>query len=360
MGGTFLVTDVDPRLALAQDQVSRINNRHGQQTAFIGQNPYATKSVPSPSLLFDYMSGLGGLPDNQPVEVFGPPTLGKTAIFGLGALRNAQSVGKLTGHICLEPTYDEEWVAQHGVNPDYNVVAFPDNLDEAFEIYHDWVFGNVIDYVLFDSLVGSTTDADMNDGAKARPGGQAKTITWNLQRTVMRQAKNGIGSMFINQIRDDQKARIPGMVDSPGGHALKHLAMMRIQLKPGKDRYMMKIDGQDIMVGREVVAAFRKAKSHGALGKTARFDFYHVDTNGEYPFGVDVTKDVIAAGMVAKVIEQKGAWYWHSSFPKGKLNGKAAVAEFFVNKPEVIPDIRNEVLDVMVQRKIEKAKLEAV
>jgi RecA/RadA recombinase len=166
--------------------------------------------------------------------------------------------------------------------------------------------------------------------------------------------------MFINQVRDDQKARIPGMLDSPGGHALRHLAMMRVQLKPGKERYMMKIDGQDQMVGREVVALFKKAKSHGALGKSARFDFYHIDTNGEFPFGVDVTKDVINAGMIAKVIESKGAWYYHDAFPGGKLNGKKAVGEFFVKKPEVIEDIRGEVLDVMVQRKIEREKLEAV
>lgn len=351
---------VDPRTALALEQASRINTRHGQKTAFVGQNPYATKSIPFPSLLLDYMSGIGGAPDNAPIEVFAPPSLGKTTIMGYHTLANAQAMGKLTGIICLEPTYDEQWAIKNGINPDYNVIAFPDNLDEAFEIYHDWVYGNVIDYILFDSLVGATAEADMEDGAKARPGGQAKTITWNLQRTVMRQAKNGIGSMFINQIRDDQKARIPGMVDSPGGHALKHLAMMRIQLKPGKERYMMKIDGQDIMVGREVVALFKKAKSHGALGKSARFDFFHVDTNGEYPFGVDVAKDVIAAGMVAKVIETKGAWYYHDDFPSGKLNGKKAVSQFLADKPEAVQQLRTQVLDAMVAQKIEREKLEAV
>jgi RecA/RadA recombinase len=348
----------DPRTELAQQQATRINNRHGQKTAFIGGNPYATKSIPSPSLMFDYMSGIGGLADNQPVEVFGPTSIGKTAIFGLHTLANAQAMGKLTGHICLEPTYDEGWVRSHGVNPDYNVVAFPDNLDEAFEIYHDWVFGGIIDYILFDSLVGATNERDQKEGVTAQPGGQAKTITWNLQRTVMRQAKNGIGSMFINQIRDDQAARIPGMVKSPGGHALHHLAMMRVQLKPGKERYMMKVDGQDVMVGREVVATFKKAKSHGALGKSARFDFYHVDTGGEYPFGVDVAKDVIATAKIARVFESAGAWLKHKTFPGGKLNGQKAVGEFLADKPEALQQIRSEVLDVMVERKLAQTKTE--
>lgn len=123
---------------------------------------------------------------------------------------------------------------------------------------------------------------------------------------------------------------------------------------------MMKIDGQDMMVGREIIALFKKAKAHGALNKTARFDFYHIDTQGEYPFGVDVAKDVIAAGMVAKVIESKGAWYYYGAFPGGKLNGKKAVSEFLADKPEVIDEVRKEVLDAMVERKIEKNKLEAV
>jgi RecA/RadA recombinase len=308
--------------------------------------------------MFDFVSGLGGVPDNAPVEVFGGPSIGKTTIMGLHTLANAQAMGKLTGVIALEPTYSDEWALKNGVNPDYNVVAYPDNLDEAFEIYHDWVYSNVIDYILFDSLVGATSEADMEEGAKARPGGQAKTITWNLQRTVMRQAKNGIGSMFINQQRDDQKARIAGMVESPGGWALKHLALMRIHLKPGRDRYTMKLDGEDKMVGRQIVASFKKAKSHNALGSSARFDFYHVDTDGEYPFGVDVAKDVIATAKIAKVFEPAGAWLKHKTFPGGKLNGAAKVGEFLADKPEALQQIRSEVLDVMVQRKLAQAKAE--
>ena len=353
----------DPRIALAQEQAKKINHRHGQKTAWVGSNPYLTTAIPSPSLMFDYMSGLGGLPHNGPVEVFGGPSIGKTTIMGLHTLANAQAMGKLTGIIALEPTYDDAWAAKNGVNPDFNVVAYPDNLDEAFEIYHEWVYGGVIDYILFDSLVGATAEADMEEDAKARPGGQAKTITWNLQRTVMRQAKNNVGSMFINQQRDDQKARIAGMVESPGGWALKHLAVMRVHLKPGRDRYTMKIDGEDKMVGRQIVASFKKAKAHNAINSTARFDFYHIDTDGEYPFGVDVAKDVIDTAKLAKVFESSGAWLKHKTFPGGKLNGKAAVGEFLASKPEALQVIREEVLDAMVARKLaagQKTELKAV
>lgn len=348
----------DPRIALAQEQAKNINNRHGQKTAFVGINPYLTKSIPSPSLQFDFLSGIGGVPDNGPVEVFGAPSIGKSTIMGLQTLANAQAMGKLTGVIALEPTYDDAWALKNGVNPQYNVVAYPDNLDEAFEIYHEWVYSGIIDYILFDSLVGATSAPDMEEDAKARPGGQAKTITWNLQRTVMRQAKNGVGSMFINQQRDDQKARIAGMVESPGGWALKHLAVMRIHLKPGKDRYMMKIDGDDKMVGRQIIANFKKAKAHNALGSSARFDFYHIDTGGEYPFGVDVAKDVIATAKLAKVFDVSGSWLKHKTFPGGKIKGQPKVGEFLADKPEAVEQIRKEVLDAMIDRKLAAAKKE--
>jgi hypothetical protein len=121
---------------------------------------------------------------------------------------------------------------------------------------------------------------------------------------------------------------------------------------------MMKIDGEDKMVGRQVIASFKKAKTHNALGSSARFDFYHVDTDGEYPFGVDVAKDVIATAKIAKVFEASGAWLKHKTFPGGKLNGQKAVGEFLANKPEALQQIRSEVLDVMNQRKIDQAKAE--
>lgn len=350
----------DPRKALALAEAAKLNQSFGQKTAFVGKNPYVTTSISSGSLMYDYMSGLGGHPRNAPVEIFGPPSIGKTSMFGYSVIRNAQAMGLLTGCICTEPSYDDEWVVNNGINPDYNVVAYPDNLDEAFEIYHQWVFDGTIDYILFDSLVGSATEADMVEGKVARPGGLAKTITWNLQRTVMRQAKNNVGSMFINQIRDDQKAHIPGMVMAPGGHALKHLALVRAQLKPGKNRYTMKFNGQDKKVGQEMVAIFQKAKAHNALNNRASFDYFWVDTDGEYPFGIDVAQDVINTAKIAKVFEPSGAWLKHSTFPGGKLQGKAKVGEFLDEHPEALEQIRLEVLDAMVTRKVSKSELKAV
>lgn len=338
-----------------KDQVERLatdaNRKYGQKTAFTVKNPYLQRAVPSGSLMFDYMSGLGGHPRGAFSEIYGIPAIGKTSLMGYGALRNAQAMDLITGIIAVEPAYDDAWVAKNGINPDYNVTAFPDNIDEGFDILHDWVYDGTIDYILFDSLVGASTEADQEPGAKARPGGLAKTITWNLQRLVTRCMKNDVGVMFINQVRDDQKARIPGMLDAPGGWALKHFALNRVQVKPGKGRYMLKVDGEDQQVGREVVCSFKKAKAHNAIGRVAKFDYYFIDTDGEYPFGIDVAQDVINTAKLTKVFEPKGSWLWHPIFPNGKLNGKDAVSEWLKERPEALAKIREEVLDKMVEAK---------
>jgi recombination protein RecA len=350
----------DKRIEVAAKIAQEATRRYGHKSAFAGTNPWESEVIPSGILSYDLMSGLRGHPRNAIVEVFGPPEIGKTTIMGYSALREAQKMGLLTGIIATEPKFDSDWVQKNGVNPDYNVTAFPDNLDQAFEILHDWVYDGTLDYVLFDSLVGASTEADQDEGAKARPGGLAKTITWNLQRIVPRMFKNNVGVMFVNQVRDNQQSRIPGMLDSPGGWALRHLAICRVELKPGRNRYVMKINGDDKLVGREVIANFKKANGANATGNKARFDFFHVDTDGEYPFGIDVTSDVINTAKIAKVFEGT-AWLHHHLFPDGKLHGKEKVAEWIQANPEKLDIIRNEVLAKIEERKVaQREKLRAV
>jgi hypothetical protein len=72
----------------------------------------------------------------------------------------------------------------------------------------------------------------------------------------------------------------------------------------------------------------------------------------QFPFGIDVAKDVINTGKRTGVI-QGSTWLYHDSFPGGKLNGKPAVAKFIADNPQVIPRIRDEVMQVMEERKIQ-------
>lgn len=312
------------------------------------------------SLLWDYMTGVGGHRMGALHEVFGGFSIGKTTIAGFGALRSAQGMGMTTGIIGVEPNITEDWMIKNGVDPAYNIIHRPDTGEEAFEILRDWVYDGP-DFILFDSI-GAISSNKEQESDKPQAYGNAALITWGVSRIVVRAWKNNVGVLFLNQQRDDTKSRIAGMVDSPGGHGFKHDMLTRTHLKPGKDRYTIKMndgyENKDVMVGRQVVASFKKNKAAEALGKSARFDFYHMETE-QYGFGIDVAKDVMAAAKVSGVFESSGAWIRHPIFPSGKLNGMKALTNWIGDNPDKLPEIRAEVLKVMDEEENKKSAAKA-
>jgi recombination protein RecA len=349
---------VDPRLAAAKAAASSVEQKYGLHSGSTGLTHRPTNIISTGSLLWDYQSGIGGHKLGTLEEVFGPPSIGKTTIAACSALVSAQAAGMLTGVIAAEPDVEEGWMVENGVNLDYNIMARPDSGEEAFGILHDWVYGGVVDYVVFDSIGAISSEKEI-DSDKPQAYGNSALITWGVKRIAARAWKNDVGVMFINQIRDDTKSRIAGLVESPGGHAFKHMMKIRTQLKPGKDRYKIKVnDGEenkDVLAGQQIIASFKKNKAAEALGKSARFDFYHMHTD-QYPFGFDVGKDIYRAAKVAGIIDQQGSYYHHPLFPKGKLNGQERTQTWFNEHPQVHEQLRDEVLAVMTVAERKKAE----
>lgn len=351
---------VDNRKARAAKLVSEGVAKYGDKAAIVGHTDFRTKYWSSGSLTLDYMLGTGGFPGNAFVEGFGPPEIGKTTILGSGVLRSVHQAGGITATIATEPDWDERWLEKHGVDPDLNIIYRPDTGEEAFAILRDLIYNKSVDYILWDSLGGTSSEKEQGSD-KPQAFGNAAMNSWGIRNVATRAWKNNVGCLFINQIRDDTKSRIAGMVSSPGGHTLHHFMKIRLQLKPGKNRYKIKVPSalsdkgtEDLVIGQEVRAVIQKDKAAEQLGPQAAFDFYHIDTNGEYPFGVDVASDVFNVGMVTGVIKGSG-WLNHPSFPDGKINGKPKAREFLDEHPDAVEAIRKDVLAHMVKKEAEAA-----
>lgn len=338
------------------------NKKFGDKAARIGNEKYNFNVVSSGSLMLDYKLGIGGFPYGFATEVYGSNGLGKTSAIGYGVLASVQRQGKLPAIIAVEPHFDAEWAFKlHGLDPDLLLINHPDNAEEAFEMLHDMVYGGLVDYILFDSIGALASESETKGNGK-KAFGASGVITSGLNSVMQRLYKNNQGLMLINQQRHDTKVRAsPGQgtpMESPGGEALKHACQIRIHLKPGKERFLAKIDGEDkpVLVGRELVCAFKKNKLAQAVNTAARFNFFHIETD-EYGLGIDQAADIMNVARIAKVIESSGAWLKHPSFPEGKLQGKKALADYIQENPEAIEPIRNEVLTRMVENEL-KAKAE--
>lgn len=349
---------MNARMAVAQREAERLTQKYGNKAGDTGASDYDLGVTSTGVLALDYATGIGGWPEGHPVMVFGPPDIGKSSSLGLAGIREAQKAGKLCGIIALEPNFDKAWAAKHGITPELVVIARPNTGEEAFEILIEWVEGDLVDFVLFDSLGALVGETEREEGAKARLGGASKLITDGTKRILMPCWKNRKTVLFMNQIRDDIKSRIPGMVKPPGGHGQEHASSIIIQLKPGKDRHTQKIDGEDVLIGRTIVAVIKRNKLAEGTGQRAQFDFYQKDVEG-WPFGIDTAADVIATGMMTGVIRLDGSWYKHDSFPSGKVQGKKGVTEVIKADPSLVDVIRGEVLARMFKARAEARKVAA-
>lgn len=319
--------------------------KYGLDSASIGRFHRAIDVIPTGILALDYALGTGGWPGGTVIEVYGPPDAGKSSCLGFNAIIQAQKMGKLCGIVAVEPGFDPEWAEKNGVNLDELVITWPNDGQEAFEHLHDMVNHPDIELVLFDSIGALLRPSEVEVGGKPSQGGQSALITWGVKRVSMAAWKLNKTVIYLNQVRDDMHARVPGVLDSPGGWGLKHMAEIRVQLRPGMP-IRHKIDGDDVIIGKEITAVIKRTKKDEGTGKKAVFTHYSAEVEGK-PFGIDLAEDIINTGKRTGVIRAAGAWLYHSSFPEGQLQGKGKLAEFLSDKPEVVELIRMEIIEAM-------------
>src|SRR4051812_46314555 len=116
---------------IASKEAARLEEKYGLKAGSVGSKKFKLNVVPTGSLALDYELGTGGWPLGHPVEIFGPPDIGKSSVIGFNAIRNAQNQGLLCGIIALEPGFDPDWALKNNVDPSTVVVARPDNGEEA-------------------------------------------------------------------------------------------------------------------------------------------------------------------------------------------------------------------------------------
>jgi recombination protein RecA len=331
---------------------------YGERSSILGNERYELNVVPSPSLMLDYKLGKGGFPYGAMVEIFGGNGLGKTTVLAYGTIANVQKEGKLPALIAMEPHAGHqqtvEWAVKlHGLDPDLLLIQYPDNVTEAFEMLYDLVFDYDIDYIVFDSI-GAMGHASSQEGGKKKAYGVSSEVTSGLNDVMPRLYKANKGLMILNQQRQAGAANGNTFYESPGGEALKHHALVRIQVKPGHEKYYSIIDGEKVMVGRELKCTFKKNKMAQAVNKSAEFTFFHIETE-EYGVGIDRVSDVINTGKLAGVIKSAGSWLQHDVFPKGQVQGVAKAKKFFEENPDAYGAIRDDVIKSMLRTEEEIA-----
>lgn len=359
-------TDIDKRLALLERARDKGRKKWGLSSVSLGSHRDELEVVPSPSWMLDWKIGTGGFPFGHIVEAFGANSLGKSSALVYPTMANLQAMGRIPALLATEPLFDLDWATRLGVDPNLMLLNRPDNAEEAFEMIHDLVYENDVDYIFVDSLGALASASETKEDSKGKKAfGISGVVTAGLNAVLQRMYKNRIGMLIVNQQRQDAKASQVGVgvmqYESPGGEGLHHNAVLRIHLKPGKNRYTMSLDGEDqVVVGRELICQFKKNKLSPNM-KAARFDFYYQQHEKfDNKFGVDRISDILRTARSTGVIRKSGdgSWLTHESFPgpKHQVNGEPGLKKYLEEHPEGVEPIRKDVLAVIEREREEERK----
>ena len=327
--------------------LSQLKKQFGDGKIYVASEAPDVEVISTGSIGLDFATGVGGFPVGSIVEVFGPESIGKTTL-SYYMIAEVQKTGGAAAFINLEGRFNGAWAAKvAGVDLDNLLVAAPDPGSEAIEVLGKLVASGAFRIIVFDSVGAITPDKAFEVGGTKQVGGNSGLVTHMINQIVIPARENNCTVVFLNQVRDVMGASVP-MLESPGGHALKHGAVIRIQLKGTPEKIYGVIGGKKKQIGYRV-AAFIKKNKVAAPKQVAEWQFVH-DEVEEYPFGIDRMGEVIDLSLRLGVIRRGGATYYHDSFPDGKINGKEATIEYIRDNEDVFNTLRREVIALAGQQ----------
>lgn len=324
----------------------KLQQKYGTSSVMLVSEMPVRPPIPSASLALDFAMG-GGIPPDRVVEVAGQEGAGKST-FGLLTMANFLDLQPDRGTVILdlEHKLTASWVEQliGKERMERVILAWPDHVEQATDMYVQAVATGQISFVLIDSIGGAPSQRVTEKSAEVgNIGGNALSVTRLAQLASIYSQKYVCCTMGINQTRDDMAGY--HRLITPGGRGWKHACVLRIQLKRGQGKISEKVNGEVMPVGYEIVA--RVAKNQlAAEGRTANYWFMPVPTE-KWGFGIDRLEEIIRIGLLTSVIGQGGAYYYEEKLPGGKIRSKEALSNYVRDNPDYYKYLADKVLDLV-------------
>lgn len=281
--------------------------------------------IPTGALAVDLALGVGGLPRGRIVEIYGPESSGKTTLM-LHVIANAQKAGGLAAFIDAEHALDPNYARRLGVNLDDLLVSQPDSGEEALSICETLARSNALDVIVVDSVAALVPKSELEgEMGMATMGMQARLMSQALRKLTGILHKAKTTCVFTNQLREKVGVMFGNPETTPGGKALKFYASVRIDIRR-KDSIK---DSSGSVVGNHVKVKIVKNKVAPPFAE-AEFDIL-------YNQGINREGSVLDAGVLAGIIEKKGAWLQFDGELIGQ--GREAARQALMDKPELIKKI---------------------
>lgn len=195
---------------------------------------------------------LGGLPTHI-VELFGPEGGGKSTL-AYKALAEAQKCGKTGLLLDAEFSYSKEYADALGINTETLLVIKENIMEDVLKLANRFLSVEEIGVVVIDSLpaliprVVHKTVIEKEKFDKRFIAERARLLSEVLNGLVGQCYKHKTSLIVINQLREKAGMVFGNPETTPGGKAIKHFSMQRVDVRP-KSKIT---DKNDNVVGRMV------------------------------------------------------------------------------------------------------------
>lgn len=319
--------------------IKKINKEAGSEIIAFGNSEKEYERIPFSSPRANYCL-YGGIPKYRLIEFAGLESSGKTT----SALDICKNYQLEEGHknilfVDVEHTFDEEWAATLGVNPEEIVVLSPESegAETVFDIILDSIRTDLFGLIIIDSLAAlipnSVKEESLED--KKEMGGIAASLTRFSKECVSILKRYKCTVIGINQLRDDMNNPY-NLYSTPGGKAWKFLCSVRLFFSLGS---FINSEGKEVSrstvdpAGNRVDIKVEKTK---ICRKDRRNGFYTL----KYLTGIDELTDTIDTAVELGFIQSGGAWFTLTDIDTGELildkkfQGKTKVIEYFKQNTE--------------------------
>lgn len=307
--------------------LEEINKKSSDRIAFVGERR-EIQSITTGVENLDFDIGCGGYPRGRITEIYGKEGASKTslALFGIA---QAQKAGLRCLFIDAENTLDFDLAESLGVDVENLTILYPNYGEEGIQAIELLLTKQAVDFIVIDSIPSMRPIAELEaDVNKPNFGGLAKMWSNAVYRLVPLLTKQNAVLILINQVRANMMGGGFDPHITPGGHAIKFHASLRIEVKK-----KAKLARGENTVGQQTLYTIKKTKMSKENPKGEMDYLYDDGFYGEL--------DYLGMGVKSGVVNRSGNTYTVAATGDKLGTSKEKALEAILADPELIQTIKD-------------------
>jgi recombination protein RecA len=318
--------------------IKSLNKEAGTQVAYnlaYDESPTHVKRwISTGSKQLDYIISNrpnGGLPEGRIIEIFGPPSIGKSHI-AIQIARSTQQMGGIVVYIDTENATSVENLGLLGVDVSRGFVYVDTHCtEEVLAISENTIMKakamdkDVPVTIIWDSVAASSPKAELlGDYDKESIGLQARAISKGMRKITGVIANQNVLMICLNQIRTKIGVMYGDPTTTPGGKAIPFHSSVRIKLGAGqpimnKDKDVIGINVSAKTIKNKVAPPFR----------TVNFEIHFGHGIKEHEQIFDLLRKHGPEPIQGQVIEIAGTGSWKTLTVTDEKTGEIHVEKKF-------------------------------